>query len=82
LLPLPLSGFVGANEPVGLVGVVVGRPSHVSKYPNFHDFCKELNIWLPSEKGLDYATGPDGNAPKTPLGAIATPLSGREARAL
>ena len=37
----PLSGFVGANEPVALVGVVVGRPSHVSKYPNFHDFCKE-----------------------------------------
>jgi hypothetical protein len=69
LLPLPLSGFVGANEPIGLVGTVVGRRSHVSKYPNFQDSCKQP-IWLPSQKGLDYATGGDGNAPKTLLAAL------------
>jgi hypothetical protein len=27
-------------------------------------------IWLPSEKGLDYATGRDGNAEKTFLAAL------------
>ena len=27
-------------------------------------------IWLPSEKGLDYATGRDGNAAKTLLAAL------------
>ncbi len=27
-------------------------------------------VWLPSEKGLDYATGRDGDAPKTLLAAL------------
>ena len=38
-------------------GVVAGRLFHVSKYPNFHDFCKGQIIWLPSEKGLESQSG-------------------------
>jgi hypothetical protein len=55
LLPLPLSGFVGANEPVGLVGVVVGRLFHFSKYPNFHDFCKDNLVAF--RRGLESQSG-------------------------
>ena len=53
-------------EPVALVGRCCRSAFPFSKYPNFHDFCKDNLVAF--RKGLDYATGPLIRiAPKTLL---------------
>jgi len=73
LLRLPLSGFVGANEPVALVSVVVGRLFHLSKYPNFHDFCKD-NLGCLQKKTSTTQPARENHSVLVKIGCLATPL--------
>jgi hypothetical protein len=68
LLPLPLSGFLGDMNQSPWSRVVAGRLLHFSKYPNFHDFCKDNLVAF--RKGPRLRNRPRSDAPKTFLAAL------------